>query len=95
MDTNISSFFTSCRSWKIVTPGGHTRQVNGIPGLLIWEYFPGFVCVGTDEDATYEPAWTWEHYKRALDSLDRNNRCYESVADRVLAELWVSLPRST
>ena len=95
MDTDISSFFTSCRSWKIVTPGAHTRHINGILGLLIREHFPGFVRVGTGEDARFEPAYTWEHYKRAPDSLDRNNRCYDSVADRVKAELWVSLPPST
>ena len=42
----------------------------------------------------YEPAWTWRHYHRAPDTLDRDGRCYESKADRVKADLWVSLSQT-
>ena len=43
----------------------------------------------------FEPAWTWAHYHKALDTLDRKDRCYESKAEQVKAELCVSLSRTT
>jgi hypothetical protein len=66
-------------------------MVNGILGGLLRLHFPGMVRMSEDR---YEPAWTWQHYHKAPDVLDRLDRCYASVADRVKAELWVSLSRT-
>jgi hypothetical protein len=35
----------------------------------------------------YELAWTWAHYKKATDTIDRDGRCFENKAERVKAEL--------
>lgn len=73
-----------------MTPGGHRRKVNGILGLLCREYFPGLVTLR----GTEEPAWTWEHYVTAPDQFDRGyqtHRTFNNMAERVKAELWVSL----
>ena len=37
----------------------------------------------------------WEHYAHAPDQLDRENRCFDNKAERVKAELWVSISRNT
>lgn len=65
--------------------------MNCILGLLVKEHFPGQVHMGTK----YEPAWTWNHYLAAPDQFDPLNRCYSNKADRVVAELWVSLSCNT
>ena len=55
-------------------------------------HFPGMVQMSEDR---FEPAWTWAHYHKALDTLNRNNRFNESKMERVKAELWVSLSHTT
>jgi len=58
---------------------------------LCRDHFPGLVHIG----GRYEPAWTWEHYAHAPDQLDRDGRCFDNKAERVKAELWVSISRNT
>ena len=80
--------FTLRRGWTYVAGGAHTRQVNGILGLLCRHHFPGIVPFGGGQ----EPAYTWEHYAQARDGgPDREGRSFPNMAARVLAELWVSL----
>jgi hypothetical protein len=42
-----------------------------------------------------EPAYMFEHYACVPDSSDRLCRNFDTKANRVTAELWVSLPRTT
>jgi hypothetical protein len=42
-----------------------------------------------------EPAYTFEHYACVPDPSDRLCRNFGTKANRVTAELWVSLPRTT
>ena len=77
--------------WRKVGGGDHTRHVNSILGLLIKEKFPGLVQFGR----TVEPAYTWAHYAPVSDTTDRDGRCFADKAQRVKAELWVSLSRTT
>lgn len=51
--------------------------------------------MGEGDAVRYEPAWTWTHYQNAPDTHDRDGRCFESKAERVKTELWVSLSRTT
>ena len=60
-------------------------------GTLCRDHFPDLVHIG----GRYEPAWMWEHYAHAPDQLDRENRCFDNKAERVKAELWVSISRNT
>lgn len=71
--------------------GAHTRQVNGILGLLCREHFPGLV----EYAGVREPAYTFGHYVAADDAEDRAGRVFNNTAERVKAELWVSLPPNT
>ena len=74
-----------------MVPGAHKRLPNGILGLLCREHFPGLVRYAE----ALEPAYTYEHYVAALDAEDETGRTYESVAERVMCEFWVSLPPTT
>ena len=71
--------------------GVHKSQVNGILGLLCRQHFPGLVAYG----GVQEPAYTWEHYVAVPDAPDRDARVFDNKAERVKAELWVSLPPTT
>jgi hypothetical protein len=42
-----------------------------------------------------EPTYTWEHYVDIPDAQDQNGRVFANKAERVKAELWVSLPPTT
>lgn len=64
---------------------GGTRHVNSILGLLCREHFPGIVKFAGKE----EPAYTFAHYAAATDTQEGN------VANKVIKEFWVSLPRTT
>lgn len=62
----------------------HTRQVNGILGLLCREHFPDLVqYVGVTQ-----LAYTFDHYVAAPDAKDRDGRVFNNKAERVKAELW-------
>jgi hypothetical protein len=65
----------------------HNRHVNGILGLLCKKNFPGMV----EFAGKVEPAYTFEHYACVPDSSDRLCRNFGTKANRVTAELWVSL----
>ena len=71
--------------------GDHTHHVNGILGLLIKKKFPGRVQFGR----TVEPAYMWTHYAAVLDTLDQDGRAFADKAQRIKAEPWVSLSRTT
>ena len=79
------------RGWRKVGGGDHARHVNGILGLLIKEKFPSLVPFG----GTVESAYTWAHYVAVPDIPDRDGRVFADKAQRVKAELWVSLSRTT
>ena len=79
------------RGWRKVGGGDHARHVNGILGLLIKEKFPGLVQFGRP----IEPAYTWAHYDAVPDAPDRDGRVFADKAQRVKAELWVSLSCTT
>ena len=79
------------RSWRKVSGGDHARHVNGILGLLIKEKFPDMVQFG----GTIEPAYTWANYAVVPDAPDRDGRVFADKAQRVKAELWVSLSLTT
>ena len=74
-----------------MVPGAHKRLPNGILGLLCREHFPGLVRY----TEALEPTYTYEHYVAAPDAEDEMGRTYESVAERVMCEFWVSLPPTT
>ena len=76
------------RGWRKVGGGDHARHVNGILGLLIKEKFPGLVQFG----GTIKLAYMWAHYAAVP---DRDGRVFADKAQRVKAELWVSLSRTT
>ena len=76
-----------CRSWTKLSGGAHNRKVNGIIGLLCRLHFPGLVVFAGQE----EPAYTWDHYVAAADVNDRDHRQFANKAERVKAELWVSI----
>jgi hypothetical protein len=79
------------RSSRIIeSVGGHQRSVNGILGLLVREHFPGLVMHG----GVPEPAYTWKHYESATDDEDLLGRVFANKAERVRAELWVSISRT-
>jgi hypothetical protein len=76
------------RSWKVVeNAGGHSRNPNGIIGLLCSEHFPGLV----EYARVTGPAYTFDHYVVALDAVDRDDKEFNNKAKRVKQELWVSL----
>jgi hypothetical protein len=76
------------RSWKVVeNAGGHSRNPNGILGLLCREHFPGLVeYVGVTG-----PTYTFDHYAVAPNAVDRDDREFNNKTERVKKELWVSL----
>ena len=71
--------------------GGHTRQVNGILGLLCKEHFPSRV----EYAGVTGLAYLFDHYAAAPDATDRARRVFNNKAEQVRQELWVSLPRTT
>ena len=79
------------RNWTIVASGGHTRQVNGILGLLCKEHFLGLV----EYAGVTGPAYSFDHYAAAPNAADRARRVFNNKAERVKQELWASLPRTT
>ena len=80
------------RNWTIVASGGaHTRQVNGILGLLCKEHFPGLVEYARVTGSAY----SFDHYAAAPDATDRARRVFNNKAEQVKQELWVSPPRTT
>ena len=76
----------------IVAGGGaHTRQVNGILGLLCKEHFPGLV----EYAGVTGPAYSFDHYAAAPDTTYLVGRAFPNKVARVKAELWVSVPVTT
>jgi len=71
-----------CRIWMLVEEGVPARNVNGIPGLLCREHFPGMVWPSEDGDPEVP---SFDQYALVADDVHRN------LADRVIMELWVSL----
>jgi hypothetical protein len=67
--------------------GGHRRLPNGILGLLCRDHFPRLV----EYARVTGPAYTFDHYVVALDTVDRDDREFNKKAERVKQELWVSL----
>ncbi|XP_037467360.1 uncharacterized protein LOC119339375 [Triticum dicoccoides] len=61
------------------------RQPSSIIGCLCRHYYPGLVPIGDGEE---EPAWSWEHWKRAPDTKDKWARVYGSAAERVVNDFW-------
>jgi hypothetical protein len=72
------------------TAGGHSRNPNGILGLLCREHFPGLV----EYAGVTSPAYTFDHYAVTPDAVDRDDRQFNNKVERVKLELWVSLPRT-
>jgi hypothetical protein len=70
--------------------GGHSRNQNGILGLLCMEHFPGLV----EYTGLTRPVYTLDNYAVALDAVDRDDREFNNKAKRVNQELWVSLPHT-
>ena len=80
------------RSWTVTEKGiAHDRKVNGILGLLYREMFLGLVTIGGKE----EPAYTFDHYGACPDWEDPSGRVFGNKAERVKAELWVSIRCTT
>ena len=75
----------------MASEGAHTRQVNGILGLLCKEHFPGLV----EYAGVMGPAYSFDHYAAAPDAADRDYRVFNNKTERVKQELWVSLSRTT
>ena len=85
MMKKTNNFFNHlCRNW-VVMSGGSARLVNGILGLLCRQHFLGIVTYASKT----EPAYSFDHYVVAL------NAEYPNKAARVMAEFWISLPRTT
>jgi hypothetical protein len=61
--------------------------VNGLLGCLLRTHYPGMVLVNGELVA----ATTFEHYTLVPDQRDTQNRVFRNKADRVKAELWVSV----
>jgi hypothetical protein len=67
--------------------GGHRRNPNGILGLLCREHFPRLV----EYAGVMGPAYNFDHYAVASDTVDWDSREFNNKAERVKQELWVSL----
>jgi hypothetical protein len=67
--------------------GGHGRNPNGILALLCREHFHGLV----EYAGVTGLAYSFDHYAVAPDAVDRDGREFNSKAERVKQELWVSL----
>jgi hypothetical protein len=67
--------------------GGHSRNPNGILGLLCREHFPGLV----EYAGVTDPAYTFDDYVVAPDAVDRDDGEFNNKAERVNQELWVNL----
>jgi hypothetical protein len=67
--------------------GGHGRNPSGILSLLCKEHFPALVQYAGVTGLTY----TFDHYVVAPDAVDRDDREFNSKAERVKQELWLSL----
>ena len=70
----------------MVLSGTPARSPASILGVLCRKWYPGLVNVSED---VREPAYTWDRYQLAPDDRYRNKQ------ERVLAEFWVSLSRTT
>jgi hypothetical protein len=76
------------RSCTVVeNAGGHRRNPNGIVDLLCREHFPGLV----EYAGVMSLAYTFDHYALAPNAVDRDGREFDTKAERVKQELWVSL----
>ena len=85
-DTHIFCLYLFCRNFTIIAPGVHNHMPNGILGLLCKLHYPGCMII----DGQLQPALSWDHYREAIDTVDRLGRAYANKAEWVLAELWVS-----
>ena len=74
-----------CRAWLVLL-GTPARTPASILGVLCRKWYPGLVNVSED---VREPTYTWDRYQLAPDDRYRNKQ------ERVLAEFWVSLSRTT
>jgi hypothetical protein len=74
-----------------VATGVHKRHVNGILGLLCRLHFLGLIEFGGKQ----EPAYTFDHYVAFPNLPDQFCRQFTNKAVWVMAELWVSLSRTT
>jgi hypothetical protein len=67
--------------------GGHGHNPNGSLGPLCREHFPGLVEYAGVTGSTY----TFDHYAETPDAVDRDDREFNNMEERVKQELWVSL----
>jgi hypothetical protein len=63
--------------------GGHDRNPNGILSLLCREHFPGLV----EYARATGPAYTFDLYAVAPDTVDRDDREFNNKVKRVKQEL--------
>jgi hypothetical protein len=70
----------------------NTRNPNCLLGALLREHFPGVVQL-PGEGMVPEPGLKWEHYQAALlpENTHVNGVVCASVADKVLADFWVTI----
>jgi hypothetical protein len=73
-----------CRAWKVLS-GTLSRSPTSILGVLCRKWYLDIVELTPGG----EPAFSWDRYALAPDEHYRNKQ------DRVLAEFWVSLSRTT
>lgn len=74
-----------CRAWEVLL-GTPLRSLASLPGVLCRKWYPGTVELPS---GNREPAYTWDRYALAEDDQYRNKQ------ERILAEFWVSLSRTT
>ena len=81
--------FSLCRGW---TYPENTRNPNCLLGALLREHFPGLVQL-PGEGKVPEPGLNWEHYQAARlpENTHVNGFLCLSVADKVLADFWVTI----
>ena len=68
--------------------GTSARTPASILGVLCRKWYPGIVQL-SEEPVVQEPASNWDRYALVTDDTYRNKQ------ERVLAEFWVSLSRTT
>ncbi|TVU17450.1 hypothetical protein EJB05_33488, partial [Eragrostis curvula] len=74
------------QNWDIVVEGIHRRKVNGILGST--SHFPGMILLAE----RIVPCETFEHYTAVPDFPDTSRRVFTNKMERMIMELWVSLP---
>lgn len=85
-NTNSLAFLL-CRAFMVIPETTILpRQPSTIIGCLCRHHYPGLVSIGDGEE---EPAWSWEHWKRAPDTKDKWGREYRNAAERVVNDFWV------